>query len=377
MLHKFNHYGNSIETYKACAEPIKQSNFQRATIINWWFLLVNVLYLICAQFEWLNVDPGNTFLYAAYIAVTAVFIAVSKLVPRFRDIPTLPTLINITILASYGIAVSNAAPYMIGFMFLVIMLVIATSYIETMLRMICIQVVCAGLFIFFSYTNKPLSISYQDICNTIIIISIALMLHYPFQSIRIQQFVINNQNMQIRRELEIKSSFDTMTPLFNRNTFFALCERALQTHSHFAALCILDLDDFKQVNDRLGHQAGDRAIQVTGEAIAAVLHADTSDKWEYQETVVQRGGSFAGRLGGDEFIMLIRDKRSEDEARAVLQELMSRLSHLDDEEFHNLSASIGMTVIPSGEQDIDCAYKRADAALYQSKRGGKSKISLG
>lgn len=377
MLRKFNYYGNDAEVYKACAEPIRESNLKHAEIINIWFLLVNVLYSVCAQFEWLNVDLGSKWIYVAYIAITAGFIAVSTYVPRFRRMSQLPTFISIAILASYGIAVSNAAPYTIGFMFLILMLVISTSYIETMARMALIQFACAAVFIFFSYLQKPLSISYQDICNTIIIMGIALTLHYPFQRMRIHQFVINNQNTLIRQELEIKSSFDSMTSLFNRNTFFALSGEALQERSSYMALCLIDLDKFKSINDQFGHQVGDRAIQLAGAAIVDVLQADVSDKARYKESVMQSGKSFAGRLGGDEFIMLIRDRDDGNDVKAMMEDLLKRLNDFEEAPIHGLGASIGITPIHEGELTVDSAYKRADAALYEAKRNGKNQIVIG
>ena len=376
MLRKINYYGFDKETYDACAQPIQHSNRQHAEIINWWFLSVNVLYLVCAQFGWLNVDAGNKMLYASYIAVTGVFIAVERFVPRFRQMSLLPTLINIVILVSFGIAVSNAAPYMIAFMFMIIILVIATSYIETMTRMVCILGICTVVFVYYSYVRKPLSISYQDVCNIIIILGLAIALHYPFQRMRIQQFVINNQNVMIHRELEVKSSFDELTSLFNRTTFFAICAASLRQRASFAALCIVDLDGFKQINDQLGHQAGDRAIQIVGEVIMDVLQVDVSDKWEYKEMVTQGGDSFAGRLGGDEFIVLVCDKNGEEEVRALLEDIRKRLNSVEEGEIHGLMASIGMTQI-SDESDIDSAYRRADTALYRAKDGGKNQICVG
>ena len=375
MLRKFNYYGFSKETYAACAQPIQQSNRQHAEIINWWFLLVNVLYFVCAQFEWLNVDAGSKWLYAGYIVATGAFIAAERFVPRFRQMTLLPTLINVVILVSFGIAVSNAAPYTIAFMFMIIILVIAASYIETMLRMVCILGVCAVVFIYFSYVRKPLSISYQDICNIIIILGLALSLHYPFQRMRIRQFVINNQNISIRRELEVQSSFDTLSSLFNRATFFTLCAASLQKRTPFAALCIVDLDEFKQINDELGHQMGDRAIQVAGEAIADALQVDASDKWEFKERAMRGVGSFAGRLGGDEFIVLVRDKSDEGEVRALLEDLLVHLNRVEEGDLHGLRASIGMTQI-SDEADIDNAYRRADTALYRAKGNGKNQVCV-
>ena len=377
MLQKFNHYGNDVEVYDACADPIKESNHAHAVIISLWFLLVNVLYLASAQFDWLNVDAGNKGLYAGYIVAIVAYLAAMRFVPAFRRLSTLPTLVNIVILVSYGIVVSNAAPYMIAFMFFIIMLVIATAYTETMLRMVCILVVSAAVFIYFSYMDKPTSIAYQDISNTIVILGLSLVLHYPFQRIRIHQFVIHNQNRQIHRELEVRSSFDPMTELFERRTFFALSGESLQDPTPFMALCLVDLDGFKHINDQLGHQAGDRAIQLTGRVIAETLGMDAPDKWAYKQAVVQSRGSFAGRLGGDEFILLVRDKTDEQEVHALLDTLLATLNHVEDAEIHGLQASIGMTRILPGEGDVDKAYKRADEALYRSKASGKNRITAG
>ena len=59
MLQTFNHYGIDVASYEACAYAITQSNRQHARIINRWFLLTNMLYLVCAHFGWLNVDARN------------------------------------------------------------------------------------------------------------------------------------------------------------------------------------------------------------------------------------------------------------------------------------------------------------------------------
>ena len=263
---------------------------------------------------------------------------------------------------------------MIAFMFFIIMLVIAMSFIETMFRMICIQLICAIVFIYFSHVNKPSSVSYQDICNTIIILGLSLVLHYQFQSVRLHQFIINNQNIQFYRELEVKSSFDSLTSLLERKTFFNLSGIAMEEPAPYMALCLVDLDGFKQINDQLGHQVGDRAIRIAGGIINDVLQTDLSEKWGYKEKVIRERGSFAGRLGGDEFIVFVRDKSSEEEVRMMMADLLSRLNRVEDGEIHGLKASIGITEILPEDKVVDNAYKRADDALYESKRKGKNRI---
>ena len=310
MFQKFNYYGISKEEYKGCEDSIGMSNRQHAEIIDWWFLLVNILCFVCAKFDWLNVDRRNKWIYAVYIAAALAYILITRFIPIVHRLKVIPILLNIGILVSYGIVTSNASPYMIAFMFFIIMLVIAMSFIETMFRMICIQLICAIVFIYFSHVNKPSSVSYQDICNTIIILGLSLVLHYQFQSVRLHQFIINNQNIQFYRELEVKSSFDSLTSLLERKTFFNLSGIAMEERAPYMALCLVDLDGFKQINDQLGHQVGDRAIRIAGGIINDVLQTDLSEKWGYKEKVIRERGSFAGRLGGDEFIAVWKTERS-------------------------------------------------------------------
>ena len=376
MFQKFNYYGISKEEYKGCEDSIGMSNRQHAEIIDWWFLLVNILCFVCAKFDWLNVDRRNKWIYAVYIAAALAYILITRFIPIVHRLKVIPILLNIGILVSYGIVTSNASPYMIAFMFFIIMLVIAMSFIETMFRMICIQLICAIVFIYFSHVNKPSSVSYQDICNTIIILGLSLVLHYQFQSVRLHQFIINNQNIQFYRELEVKSSFDSLTSLLERKTFFNLSGIAMEEPAPYMALCLVDLDGFKQINDQLGHQVGDRAIRIAGGIINDVLQTDLSEKWGYKEKVIRERGSFAGRLGGDEFIVFVRDKSSEEEVRMMMADLLSRLNRVEDGEIHGLKASIGITEILPEDKVVDNAYKRADDALYEAKGSGKDRVVI-
>ena len=77
------------------------------------------------------------------------------------------------------------------------------------------------------------------------------------------QFVLYHKNMQNQRELEVGSSFDALTSLLNRGRFFSMADRVLHDGSGgYKALCLIDLDGFKQVNDQPGHQMGDKVKQI-------------------------------------------------------------------------------------------------------------------
>ena len=84
--------------------------------------------------------------------------------------------------------------------------------------------------------------------------------------------------------------------------------------------------------------------------------------------------SLAGRLGGDEFILLIRGKTSREEITTLLQTALTTLNSTQFDGLSGIHASFGVTELTDSDRDIDDAYKHADEALYESKRAGKNQI---
>jgi diguanylate cyclase (GGDEF)-like protein len=119
------------------------------------------------------------------------------------------------------------------------------------------------------------------------------------------------------------------------------------------AALLVDLDDFKSVNDRFGHLAGDELLRRVGDVMRSVLRAD----------------DVAGRIGGDEFALLLPELRI-DHAQVVAQRLLAALAE------SGVSASMGVAIAEDGDLDADGLLGRADIALYEAKRGGKCRVSI-
>jgi diguanylate cyclase (GGDEF)-like protein len=152
--------------------------------------------------------------------------------------------------------------------------------------------------------------------------------------------------------------YDALTSLPNRLLFKERTEQALvvaKRRGDRLAVCVLDLDDFKRVNDTLGHDAGDRLLKEVATRISGVL----------------RSGTLA-RLGGDEFTILVREMESiEDPARVatkVLDELARPFGLPGREVF--ITGSIGIAVHPVDGDDLDTLMRNADAAMYHAKDDG-------
>ena len=157
-----------------------------------------------------------------------------------------------------------------------------------------------------------------------------------------------------RRRLQVLAYTDTLTGIANRRHFELLAARLLHA-GHAPVLLLFDVDHFKTLNDRLGHAAGDRALQLVGAGLRETL----------------RAGDIAGRLGGDEFALLLADV-SLRQAVGVADRLLQRIqSHAPAQRLPRLGLSFGLVQTRAGET-VDEALRRADQALYEARRQGRS-----
>jgi diguanylate cyclase (GGDEF)-like protein/PAS domain S-box-containing protein len=163
------------------------------------------------------------------------------------------------------------------------------------------------------------------------------------------------------RRLEFLAHHDTLTGLPNRAMFAERAREAVahaRRHDKTAALLFLDLDNFKQINDTLGHEVGDSLLT----QIAARLRAAV------------RGDDFVARIGGDEFCVLLQDIPEPREAAAVAQKLVHELGKPYSVEGVQLisGASIGIACVPHDGEDVGTLLRLADTAMYRAKDRGRN-----
>lgn len=155
---------------------------------------------------------------------------------------------------------------------------------------------------------------------------------------------------------------DGLTALLNRNAFHERLSLALQprqgsTQAPPLALMLLDLDQFKAVNDRRGHAAGDAVLRI---AAARMRHA-------------VRAGDVLGRLGGDEFACLVPEEHDRAQLAALARKLRRVIAAPMVVDGHRLrlSASLGIAICPPHGATSDLLLAHADAAMYSAKRSGE------
>lgn len=163
------------------------------------------------------------------------------------------------------------------------------------------------------------------------------------------------------RRLEFLAHHDTLTGLPNRAMFADRAREAVahaRRHDKTAAFLFLDMDNFKQVNDSLGHETGDGLLKVMASRLRASV----------------RGDDFVARIGGDEFCVLLQDIAEPHEAAAVAQKLLAELAKpcLVGEHEVSSGASIGIACVPQDGDDVGTLLRLADHAMYRAKQLGRN-----
>lgn len=155
------------------------------------------------------------------------------------------------------------------------------------------------------------------------------------------------------KELEKISQTDHLTGLFNRRYIFNMLEQ-ISKENVKTIIVLIDIDNFKQVNDRFGHEAGDQILL----KFSQILNTEIGDK------------GIVGRLGGDEFIILLRNIELA-EGKALANSLLKEVNKLELYEGVNLCASGGISVY-DGKTDIKQMVAHADQSMYKVKATGKN-----
>ncbi len=178
--------------------------------------------------------------------------------------------------------------------------------------------------------------------------------------VRDQRTLIDERG-RMQAELERLSMEDALTGLVNRRGFGAQLDATLGGDTP-AAVMLLDLDDFKQVNDTLGHGAGDAVLATVGRRLRASV----------------RGRDIVARLGGDEFAVLMSGVSDADATIALGERLLERLKEpiLVGETKVRVGASIGVALATSPAGDADTLLRNADLALYRAKEATSRRIEL-
>ena len=169
--------------------------------------------------------------------------------------------------------------------------------------------------------------------------------------------------------------YDSLTGLPNRRRYEERLEKAISraaSTGELVANCFIDLDEFKRINDKLGHRAGDQLLMQVAHRILGVVRPNDCISRPHMDAI--EDGLSVSRLGGDEFTVILTGIGVGQDAGRVSRRILDVLAKpfmIDGQEIR-VTASIGIAIYPNDGTDVDCLLRNADIAMYCAKDRGRN-----
>ena len=214
-----------------------------------------------------------------------------------------------------------------------------------------------GWMMCYTVSNKEAGADYSFVFRDVLCLGVAFL-----TGVLLLLFAFLHLSLRERRRLLRRAQTDPLTGLLNRSSTYECITAWLADSGCHGALMMLDLDNFKEINDAWGHQAGDAILSLSANLL----------KTHFRQSDV------VGRIGGDEFIVLMKDIST----KSVVEQHMCRLceefrllTHPDYPQI-TISCSVGAAMTPEQGNTFEVLYANADRALYCAKHQGKDNYSI-
>jgi diguanylate cyclase (GGDEF)-like protein len=371
--------------HQQVAVTASESNLQRIPIITAVVAVINTFFVLWLLWVlWQQHGEGEVTRWKLGMLVTHLLMGLSfgalawltrmlAFVPNSRFGKLLPLLVmGLGLLFVIGLAAinqwvsPNVTPFVIG--------VLACS-LTVALRPLSSAWIFAGAYLLFAYAlgitqTDPQALLFNRLNGLVAVVmawALSFLLWRNFTTISLQQAQLEKTNTELQhkqRELQRLTRLDGLTGLYNRTTFVEVSRQELARAKRQASnttILLLDLDFFKRVNDTWGHPAGDAVLK----NVAFIAN----------NTV--RATDLVGRLGGEEFIILLPNTSLE-AARVLAEKLRANMERHPtpwDNGAIKTTISIGLASTSAAEnRDFDQLYNAADKALYQAKERGRNQV---
>ena len=166
-----------------------------------------------------------------------------------------------------------------------------------------------------------------------------------------------------KKELEDKADTDLLTGLNNKlATERKIKDYMAQNTNKQSMMFLFDIDNFKKINDTMGHAFGDEVLRSLGTQIGAIF----------------RASDIVGRVGGDEFMVFLKDISSDEDILKEARKVENFFKSFQAGEYvkYKATASIGVAIFPQEGEDFETLYKAADQGLYKAKKRGKNQLAF-
>lgn len=345
-----------VENYRSYYEDIADRNLKSLRLISVLGMIIGIpLIAISLIIDEFLKATGAYFIL--FLVSTLLHILTKSFLKRHKS--AIPIVFYFFFSITMGTAIylgSAAQPEMNAVTFIVFLVVLPLFMIDIPSRMCLFMGIFCVAFCIATKFFKVSFVATYDVINTIIFFLLSIITSHQSNYLNMKQIMSNNI-------LEIQRDTDKMTGLWNRG----FCERKitsfLQSPDSLGALLVIDIDNFKLVNDSNGHDCGDRVLK---QVSSALTHSF-------------RSTDIIGRIGGDEFLIFLPNCIDSEIIRQRVTRFLEDISKINTsfgEDIPHIGASIGIALFPNDGINYKDLFKHADEALYLSKQNGKNQYAF-
>lgn len=349
-------YGNVQKNfYKDNQELLDKTNY---TSVRLAYVCATIIFAALAIVAILYPVVDNTWgMYSVLaVACAVITLVVLRWLPKhLKWIRIFYLGVEFLILGAAIAAGTYFSPNDLAVQFYVLLIILPLLYIEKPINSILVSVFATIVFCVCSYGVKK-DVSYLasiDMLNAGFCLAIGVVFIYYVRNMHLE-------NIQATMILQIQSKIDGLTGVLNKVSMEKSCQSYLTIYGNkqSCALLVLDIDDFKKVNDTLGHIKGDALLEQIGTILRGIFR---------EEDIV-------GRIGGDEFMVLMKNihdiSSAEAKASIIINEIFNIFSDYSSEHF---GCSIGIVDNYMQAMTFEEMYSKADQALYMAKEQGRGR----
>ncbi len=338
--------GLEKDEYNELKKDAYASNFEVWRVLHCFMVAVFTALSVAS----LKVDlfAGNKVFYLAALAYSAVVAVLFLFVLKKKSIiAQLIIYLSISLLFVFAALITQNNPGIPATSFVVFLLITPLFMIDKPYFMAIELGAASAVFIVWMHAVKPYEVWRIDVANIILFAIIGFFIHVISNSIRVREFVL-------ARKLRIQKDTDELTGLKNKAALTGAINKYLANETtDKGIMLLLDINNFKSVNDTYGHDVGDSVINQLGVFL--------DDAFRDEDIV--------GRFGGDEFIVFIKNTDSTEIAETAAQRIIEGAAkhiRLPDDKM-TISVSVGAALYHGAEKNYSEIFKKADVALYKTK----------
>lgn len=359
ILKKIRNYfcycGIEKDLYRKIKKDAYVSNFQVWRILH---ILMDLAFALLFIFSLINdlADENRWFYLGALLyslAATIPFFAVKKKDSIFMQ---LLIYLSISVLFLFACFITSNKPSIPGITFIVFLIMTPMFMIDKPYFMSLELIVATTVYAIWMHEVKDPEIFKMELANVIIFTLVGIFVHILANSIRIKEFVLI-------REINIQKDTDELTGLKNKAALTREIGSFVESSADNKGLFfVLDINFFKAINDKYGHDEGDIILNNLGKYF--------KEKFVNDEIV--------GRFGGDEFIIFIKNNDDAEFAKQLALEIYKEVEEtikLPDPN-EKITVSIGIAIYQGEEKHYSDIFKKADIALYKTKDNRQIKYSI-